>query len=296
MEDGGHLGASLDVLYDLIPKVGVTAPGESVVTFEDPSSGFSALPNPFREGENRVTVTFSRRDGETRASSLSLLLSTARVGSPDPDDVSIDTFEVDEESVEIDISIEIKGGIPTRYRKRERAWNDRERTHLLLESIWTTENMSDPEADHRAENREWSESGDLVLETAHENGRLMEAQYFKPDGSLGARIEEGHGFRREWIEGGVLVLEVPYLNGLEHGERKEFYDSGNLATTISLREGVEHGPFEWRHESGAVGVTGRFVEGRKEGIWILYGEDGEEETRSTFRADELVEGTHRFEF
>ncbi len=61
-----------------------------------------------------------------------------------------------------------------------------------------------------------------------------------------------------------------------------------MKTLGHVRDGKADGPFAAWHENGQMSEQGIYKAGKKEGLWILWGEDGKEVSRKKCKDDEEV--------
>jgi len=76
---------------------------------------------------------------------------------------------------------------------------------------------------------------------------------------------------------------------------REFFESGKASKVTHYIAGHAEGGYQELGEQGTVRVKGSFKNDQKDGIWIRFGEKGNEITRSVFKQGKLVTGEDTFE-
>jgi hypothetical protein len=272
-------------------EIRVTINGEAY-----PLTGASVQATPLKTGANVVTVAFTARAGRDRAKSKgsSLKLGVSPSLTPGADEVVFLCDVVSKEgATECVVRFEMKDLVPGTCRTVERHWFDPERKKPSeeYESEWEPLTGTIASSVHR----EWSDNGRKKHEVRVRAEKIAAAEYYTPDGSLGAEIKDGAGWARQWHDNGRVCQESPYRNGVVEGEEKDYFESGKVQNVTNYAAGKLQGTFRRFDESGTMRVEGAHASGEKDGIWIRHDETGKEVARSVFEKGKRVKGDDPFE-
>jgi antitoxin component YwqK of YwqJK toxin-antitoxin module len=277
-------------------EVTVTINGGIYKTFDTPASHASIVPTPLKEGENVIVVSFKARPGKDLAKSRG---SMARIGlSPsltpgDGEVLELCDVVSKEGAAECVLKFEVKRLAPGRCATVERHWFDSDRKKPSEEFEMECDLAAGTVLS--SVHREWSENGRKKHEVRTRNGKITSAEYFDPDGKLGAEIKEGNGWSRQWHDNGRVCQESPYGNGVIEGEEKDFDEAGRVQVVTTYAGGKYHGPHRRLDEAGTVRVEGAYAANEKHGTWIRRDEKGKEIARSVFEKGKRVSGDDPFE-
>ncbi len=118
--------------------------------------------------------------------------------------------------------------------------------------------------------REWSETGQLVLERVMSGG--------KP-----------HGSSTTWYPNGQIESESTYRNGSLEGSQTLWYEDGAQRAARAFRDGSQHGPgTEW-YASGALRSEVNWKDGKPDGPFARWYEHGQKRAEGRYRDGDLVE-------
>jgi antitoxin component YwqK of YwqJK toxin-antitoxin module len=90
----------------------------------------------------------------------------------------------------------------------------------------------------------WS-PGRLLSEETYEQGRLINAAYYDPQGTRVAEVKNGFGKQAQFEEE-ILHSLIEYSKGIPEGEVQLFFPSGALKCTYIVKEGKKNGE-EWEY-------------------------------------------------
>ena len=116
---------------------------------------------------------------------------------------------------------------------------------------------------------------------AFENGQKMSEGNWK-DGKQ-------DGLVTKWYKNGRMAIQTSWKDGEPNGIWTEWYENGQKKLETNWKEGKLTDGFttSW-YENGKKKEEINFKDGKRDGIAIYYNEDGTEESRKTFKDDELV--------
>ncbi len=78
-------------------------------------------------------------------------------------------------------------------------------------------------------------------------------------------------------ENGLLLQEETWKNNQLNGEYKEYYTTGDLRLKWNHKNGKIDGPFESYYLNGKIWTKGQYVAGLRNGTWIYYDRDSNEQ-------------------
>jgi antitoxin component YwqK of YwqJK toxin-antitoxin module len=109
--------------------------------------------------------------------------------------------------------------------------------------------------------------------------------------SKAAQIKNGNW--REFNKHAVLIAEGIYLSNKKHGTWCEYYDhTGTIMITETYQHGIQHGPYASFYPSGQVCSQGQFINGRREGMFKVYDEQGNNIRNLLFIDDVEIENSN----
>jgi len=274
----------------------VTINGETYGRLEEPRSSLSVRPSPLKNGANVIVVAFTSRPGRdlSKAKGSTLKLGVSPSLTPAEGQVlPLCDLASKLGAVECVMRLEMKDRVPGTCKTVERHWFDPERRKQSeeYEAEWEPVTGAIGSSIHR----EWSPDGRKKHEVRVRAEKIAGAEYFMPDGTLGAEIKEGAGWARQWHDNGRICQETPYRNGMAEGEEKDYFESGRLQAATTYAEGRLHGPVRRYDDSGTLRVRGAHASGEKEGAWVRYDEKGKEVARSAFEKGKRVTGDDPFD-
>ena len=223
--------------YKHILHIGIN--GKEHITIKRGASGFDSKPSPLKEGRNQIFVRFEQRPEEIGKPGLGskariFLSPTMMVGDKPLPGVEITDVE---NYCECDIEVAMKNGAPQSFKYIRKDWvSDKKRIPLYEEQI---EKEALSEIWEKEAYKSWTGEGILFNEEVYIRKRLDSAKYYRPDGKIGAEVEDGEGIIREWYEDGTIAMEVPVLNGLRNGVMKEYSEEGRVTSETTLEDGKE---------------------------------------------------------
>ena len=137
----------------------------------------------------------------------------------------------------------------------------------------------------------------------YDNGQVSRLVQFKRGKQDGLRID--------WWGNGQKMVQGRFLEGERHGlqsswyleegqkQAENVYDNGKLISAVVWKPNGEKCPHTnvldgfgilvAYHPSGQKQGQGRYEDGEKEGLWIYYSEEGEEDHRETYLKGRLQE-------
>src|SRR5262249_53771537 len=86
----------------------------------------------------------------------------------------------------------------------------------------------------------------------HQDGLLLQGQYFSREGTLLSEVNEGFGFQTLFQDSGISHM-VEYRRGHAEGLVKQFSNTGELKTVYRIKNGLKHGEeveYYSQHEKG----------------------------------------------
>ena len=115
-----------------------------------------------------------------------------------------------------------------------------------------------------------------------ENGRMASYASWK-DGKPNGRW-------LKWYKNGRMASYIEWKDGQPNGTWTEWYDNEQKKLETNYKDGKLTDGFttSW-YENGNKKEEINFKDGKRDGVAIYYNEDGTEESRKTFKDDELVE-------
>ena len=253
----------------------------------DSLGGFKSLPNPLVEGANAISVEFAcpKEAEPSRPSRMSLSVAPSAVPA-DGGGEEFYEFETKARLARFDFDLEIRNGRPKALKVRLHEWADGEAKELDFEHVDETADCLDG-SPYAGASRAW-ENGRLLHEGRSIGEKIISGKSWRPDGTAGAEVTNGNGFKREWSEDGVLLLEQPYRDGLVHGEEKQFFASGKPEIVTTYSKDVAEGKYVEYYESGTVKLRGQYENGDRHGEWTWYGPDGKKIRAVTHREGQPV--------
>lgn len=102
---------------------------------------------------------------------------------------------------------------------------------------------------------------------------VRSGRYYKPDGTIGSRIEDGTGIQTYWTADGTKTWELE-LRRHKRVRLSWWYPNGQIMTRYTYVDGKRHGPFVSYYSSGKKKTEGAHSVGQCSGKWIRYNEDG----------------------
>ena len=219
-------------------KIHITINGEKLVVL-DKGSGISSKPSPLKEGKNVVLVRFEQKPEKIGkpglASKARIFLSpNMMVGNKPLPGVEITEVE---NYCECDIEIVIKNKIPQSFKYIRKDWISNKKKICLYEE--QIERKAFSEVCEKEIYRSWTPKGAPFSKECYIKGKLYNAQYYKPDGKIGAVVKDGKGIIREWYGDGTIATEVPVVNGLRNGVMKEYSGKGKVISKVIFKDGKE---------------------------------------------------------
>lgn len=95
--------------------------------------------------------------------------------------------------------------------------------------------------------------GHLMSQEFYEQGRLVDASYYGPDGTILAEIKNGQGKQAQFKEGQLYAL-VNFSCGIPEGEVELFYPNRALKCSYIVKDGKKNGE-EWEYYPSEKGQT-----------------------------------------
>ena len=160
----------------------------------------------------------------------------------------------------------------------------------------------------------WDE-GKLKAEETYQKGRLMEAQYVNPQGSIVSRVENGCGRQALFQEGFVASL-IEYRGGEVEGKVEAYNEKGQKVSTHCLKDGMKTGE-EWEYylsgapklflewdqdvlqgtcktwyESGILESQREMQNNKKHGLSLAWFSDGDLMLMEEYEDDKLLKGSY----
>ncbi len=106
---------------------------------------------------------------------------------------------------------------------------------------------------------------------AHEN--LKWTKCYRPDGSLGSRVEGGTGTQTIWTPDGTKTWELE-LKNFKRVKLTQWHRNGQLRKVLNYVEGKRDGPFISYDAKGGKKTEGAYKAGERAGTWKRYNPDG----------------------
>ncbi|MBS0628700.1 MAG: hypothetical protein JSS30_00575 [Verrucomicrobia bacterium] len=150
----------------------------------------------------------------------------------------------------------------------------------------------------------------------YQNGLLIEAAYYDPQGNLVAEVKEGYGTKAQF-DGNNLFSLTQYQNGVVNGEVKEFDPNGKLHCCYRISDGKKNGEeFEyfpdgksaklmvtWAqdqiqgmvktwYKNGIVESQREMTGNKKHGICLGYYSSGDPMLMEEYENDRLIKGSY----
>ena len=165
-------------------------------------------------------------------------------------------------------------------------------------------------------------TGQKMWEGKYENGKLLTAVAWKPDGEKCplSNVENGNGFLiqygtawmnrvyeirctvykdgqpmpytgllKEAYEQRQAKVSTEWKDGKLNGLRTRWLENGQKRSEQSWKNGRVDGPYVSWHENGQKEWEWNYKDGNRDGLQIYYKEDGTESFRKTYRNGEIVE-------
>lgn len=261
----------------------------------DNASTLLIKPLPATDGPVTFTIDFTPKpsakpNAAFRESNIELVL---RKGMTDmAGNVRLVQAGVEEGAARIEITLTMKNSEPVLLVRDEQYWTT-DTTHKQLTSRFHV--RSDPFSDDydQADGKGWWKDGKLEYEAAWLGPRLVTAADYKPDGSVGAEIKAGQGWRRSYDDDGSLLIETPYRNGRIDGTERHF-DGGKLSASIAYAAGKTQGDVREFDPQGRVRMRGQYHDDVKDGEWVKLDETGKVVERTVFKGGQIIEGRYTF--
>ena len=274
-------------------KIVIEINGKPFTTLESGSSTAASKPLPFKDGPNTVRITFTSEGAGVRIRESSLKLSLSPTMLPGKEAALLEDDGTENKIAEIILKMEFANGRPHRLITTKSEWFDLGRKRQAYQYAAQAEKVGgEPD---KTIAKQWYENGNLRSEVHEENGKVMTARDYNPDGLPNAEVKDGAGFRRTCFEDGSLYEEKPYKDGLVEGQWKHFHDSGALESFMTFVAGKAQGEYQQCGNDGKLQIKGAFQADLKEGVWTRYDAKGQEVSHSTFKHGKLTEGTDHFE-
>ncbi len=257
------------------------------------SSGLQSLPFPFKEGDNQIRIAFVPQPGDGKfppEARLPFLLSPTMWPGNGPV-LTLVKPQIDNDFGEMVIDVQFKQTQPVAMRLKESHWADAHHKHLTWSVSADGDGINDFEHKTTAV---WTPEGKPFAEREERRGLTLTAKCYKPDGTLGAEVKNGDGFRREFFEDGSVAIETPYQHGRINGERKEFFGTGKVSRTTQCVAGQAQGQYRQYDRDGKLQVSGSYKADQMDGTWIRYDPQGKEVARSVFETGKLIKGNDQF--
>ena len=160
-------------------------------------------------------------------------------------------------------------------------------------------------------------SGKKAYEDFHENGKMVYAKSWKPDGSIcdvtkvingegliqshhpngpveyRANIKNGYyeGLETWWHENGEKKVEVNNKDGKKDGLTTHWYENGEKQGEVNWKDGKQDGLGTWWYENGQKEKVVNYKDGKAHGASIYYDEKGKETLRRHY-----LKGALTFEY
>ena len=129
---------------------------------------------------------------------------------------------------------------------------------------------------------EWYKDGTKKEESKWEDGKLISAKLWGPNGELcpETNIKNGHGVFLENTEDGFKI-RISYQNGEKNGLTTVWYN-GKKHSEANYSNGQKNGLSGSWYEGGQKKSKGNFTNGEKEGLWTTWFRNGLKETEGRF--------------
>ena len=123
------------------------------------------------------------------------------------------------------------------------------------------------------------ESGEVTVESFHENGKVMVRGTTKDKKKI--------GIWEFFHESGVLKEKGVFDGDNKVGKWEHFNDAGEVIATEDWKEGasIKNGLWQEFHDNGQLYFQGKYINNKKEGIWNYYYGDGSLESERAFEND-----------
>ena len=125
---------------------------------------------------------------------------------------------------------------------------------------------------------EYYPNGIKSYEDLYENGKMVFAKSWKPDGSICdvTQAIDGNGVVQTYHPNGNTKLEGLYTDNVLQGMVKGYYPTGELKEEVMFADNMEEGPFKEYHINGNPKWEGTYRNGNKEfGLLNEFNEEGE---------------------
>lgn len=248
--------------------------GHRVLAFTSADSRTRSKAFPLENGVNNVTVQITADEEPTGKSvgeaSVRLLLTRRRI--LDKPYLPLGHLNTEEYGARLDCRVTVQDARPVRYRTLSREWYDRERQHLYVEM--TARGRVGATYYDSVEHRRYYRHGEPLYFSRHEDGRLITARSYKPDGAVASETQEGTGQLSIFHADGTLGMVRSFANGRLHGWCRLFYPSGNVKAEKQFVRGELNGPCLRYYEDGSILRKQAFVDGRRNGPWLVYAPGG----------------------
>jgi antitoxin component YwqK of YwqJK toxin-antitoxin module len=116
--------------------------------------------------------------------------------------------------------------------------------------------------------------GNGVVQTYHPNGKQEWRAFFKNG------FEDGLG--TWWYENGQKKVEVNYKDGKKDGLGTWWYENGEKQSESHWKEGKEEGAVTWWYDNGNKKEEGNWKDGKAHGAFIYYDKKGKETLRRNY--------------
>ena len=155
----------------------------------------------------------------------------------------------------------------------------------------------------------------LKYRELYDSGRLMQAEYFNPQGELIATLENGEG-RQAIFENGKLSSLLEYHNGVVDGAVQRFNPQEQLTTVFNIKEGLKNGE-EWEYypnqqpklylqwnndviegvvktwyENGSLESQREMHDNKKHGLSFAWFNEGDLMFMEEYENDQLIQGSY----
>jgi hypothetical protein len=276
-------------------RVHVTVNGTEYANFDD-AKGSDTRATPLREGKNEIVVDLTHTAAVNAKDDTlgSIYLQAAPRQKPKDDDAVVDLADLDVEEGfgQLKLTVDFVNSQPRNFTAVEQVWSDAE--HKKLVSQHTTD--GDCLADEFAHEKEqsWRPDGKLAKESSLEQGKLVSATAYKPDGTVAAEVIAGQGVDATYDNDGHCESTVTVKDGRQHGEQTNYHSNGKPAEVFNWKEGAMDGPFKRYDETGKLRVTGQMKDNGPEGVWHKLDDDGKPVADCEYKDGLLVKGENLY--
>ena len=118
----------------------------------------------------------------------------------------------------------------------------------------------------------------------YENGKMVYAKSWKPDGSICdvTNVVDGEGVAQTYHPNGPIEWRANIKNGHYNGVDTWWYENGQKERETNYKDGKKEGVDNWWYENGQKKIEAKYKDGKQDGLTTHWYKNGEKKAEANY--------------